>query len=175
MKITPYLIEFCRLFVFTVLLFASLGKGRTFRKFRENLTDAFRIPKAWITVLTVLIIMLEGLLAIIIFLNNELIYSAMLCALITFAGFTLFISITVIQDRLVRCNCFGQSEDYISYLDIIRNVILLLACGFFLHSYHPISVVKPIQFLLFGLALIPYLVITNLKNISTVTHDPKKS
>lgn len=173
MDITPYAVEFCRLFIFATLLFSSLGKGFTFGKFKDNLTESLRVPKQWTGVVTALIITVEGLLAVAIFMNNDLTYLTMFGALILFVAFTLFISVTVIQDRLVRCNCFGQNEEYISYLDIIRNVVLLLACGYYLYSYQPVALTKPIQVLLFGLAFIAYLIITNLKNIATIARDPK--
>ncbi len=175
MNIPLYIIEFCRLFIFVVLLLSSFGKARTFGKFKDNLSNSFKVPKAWTTAATISIIVLEGGLAIIIFMNIELTYMAMLGALILFVLFTLLITVSVIQERLIRCNCFGQNEEYISYLDIIRNIVLLLACGFFLYGYQPISVAKPIQFLLFGLAFIAFLIVTNLKNITTVAQDPKKT
>lgn len=175
MNVSLYLMEFCRLFIFSILLFSSVGKARTFGKFRDNLTDSFRLPKAWTKVSTVLIITVEGLLAIALFMNNGFTYIAMLSALILFIGFTLLISVSVIKDRLIRCNCFGQNEEYISYLDIIRNILLLLASGFYVYSYHPISMAKPIQLLLFGIAIIAYLVVTNLNNIATIARDPKST
>lgn len=173
MEVTSYLSAFSRLFIFTVLLFSAIGKGRTFDQFKQNLNQSFRVPNKWTTVLTTLIIAVEGLLASVIFLNNQFTYWAMLGALILFTGFTVLISITVIQDRLVRCNCFGQDDEYISYLDIIRNVVLMLACGIFLFVDQPVSLAEPIQLLLSGMAFIAYLIITNLKNIDTISRDPK--
>ena len=173
MSMSLYLVEFCRLFIFMILLFSSIGKGRTFSQFRDNLTESFRIPGPWATTATTLIIAVEGLLSIGILINTGLTYLAMWGALILFIGFTLFISATVIQDRLVRCNCFGQDEEYISYLDIIRNVVLLLACGFFLYGVQPMAFTLPLQLLLFGMAFIAYLIVTNLKNIATIAQDPK--
>ncbi len=175
MNVSLYLMEFCRLFIFTVLLFSSIGKGRTFRTFQKNLTDSFRIPEKWTSAITVIIIAVEGLLAIVILMDSTLTYIAMIGALILFAGFTVFISVSVIQDRLVRCNCFGQDEEYLSYLDIIRNISLLIACSFYLYSYQSTVVGMTIQLLLFGMAFITYLVITNLKNISTIARDPGNS
>ncbi len=174
MNALPYLTELCRLFIFVVLLLSSVGKARTFGKFRDNLSNSFKVPEAWTKAATILIIGVEGFLAVVILLNNEFTYMAMWGALLLFVGFTLLISVSVIQDRLIRCNCFGQNEEYISSLDIVRNMVLLLACGFFLYSYQTISMAMPIQLLLFGMAFIAYLVVTNLKNIETVSHDPKR-
>ncbi|MDW3190971.1 MAG: MauE/DoxX family redox-associated membrane protein [Cytophagales bacterium] len=172
MEMKIYLTEFSRLFIFMVLLFSAIGKGRTFGQFKENLSQSFKVPAQWTTALTTLIIMLEGLLAMVIFMNNQFTPLAMLCALILFTGFTILISITVIQDRLVRCNCFGQDDEYISYLDIIRNVVLILACGFYVIAHETILLETPIQLILLGMAFIAFLVITNLKNIHTISRDP---
>ncbi len=172
MHIPPYIAAFCRLFIFVVLFLASLGKARTFKKFGDNLATSFKVPQAWTKIATVLIIAIEGVLAMVILMNNRFTYSAMWGALLLFTVFTIFISVTVVQDRLVRCNCFGQNETYISYLDIIRNSVLLLACGLFLYGEQPILLTMPIQLLLFGMACIAYLVVTNVKNIATVAHDP---
>lgn len=175
MSVSLYITEFCRLFIFAILLFSSLGKGRTFEKFKGNLSDSFHVPKSWTTAITLTIIGLEGFLAVIIFINNHLTYYAMIGALIMFIGFTVFITISVVQDRLVRCNCFGQNEEYISYLDIIRNFVILLACGLYLYQYELIPLSKTIQLFLFGMAFISYLVVTNLKNIATIAQDPKST
>lgn len=172
MNVSLYLTEFCRLFIFAILLFSSLGKARTFEKFKGNLSDSFHVPKSWTSALTLTLIGLEGFLAVIIIINNQLTYFAMIGALIMFVGFTVFIIISVVQDRLVRCNCFGQNEEYISYLDIIRNMVLLLACGLYLYHYQLILLSKPIQLFIFGMAFIAYLVVTNLKNIATIAQDP---
>lgn len=174
MDFSPYLSEFCRLFVFAVLLFSTLGKGRAFARFRDDLTESLGITVKQATAATLALIVVEGSLAVLLLLNNELTEYAMLGAAMLFLGFTVWISYTVIQDRLVRCNCFGQTEDYISYLDIIRNGILLLASGIYLFSPPAVPIPVTVQGLLFGMALSAYLVVTNLKNITLLARNPKR-
>ncbi|HAA15622.1 MAG TPA: hypothetical protein DCE41_29500 [Cytophagales bacterium] len=175
MDVSPYLVEFCRLFIFTVLLFSSLGKGRTFAKFRDDLTESMQVSQGLAAAATATLIVVEGVLAIFLLLNNRLTFYAMVGAVMLFAGFTVWITYSVIQDRLVRCNCFGQNEEYVSYLDIIRNGVLLLASGFYLWGPQASSISLSVQFVFFGMALTAYMVITNLKNISIVARASKHS
>lgn len=173
MDITPYLAEFCRLFIFTVLLFSSLGKVRTFAQFRDDLTESLKVTKSIATVATSALVTIEGLLAILLLMNSGLTYYAMLAAVVLFAGFTAWISYSVIQSRLVRCNCFGQQDEYVSHLDIIRNGILLLASSFYLWAPKASPVPIAIQGLLLGMGLIAFLIVTNLKNITMVARKPR--
>lgn len=173
MSLSIYLIEICRLLTFFILLVAAYSKLYSFRQFRETLTESFNVKSQWSAALGFFIIVVEGVLAITIISNGALTYFAMLGAMLLFVVLTLVILVALIQDKLINCNCFGQSNEKITYFDVARNLIFILACGYYLLNDNNQKINLIIQLLLAGMAFSSFLIATNLNSIAMVNRDPK--
>lgn len=174
MDVYLFLAEISRLFIFCILASATIGKSRSLRTFKQNLTESFWVPAAWSSPAAIFIVFLEAVLAVAMLMKNHVSYYATQGALLLFSVFTVVLSVSVIQERRIRCNCFGHTEEFVSHLDIIRNLVIISACIFYLSHYQPTAVAMPIQPLLFGMAFICYLISTNLNNIAIIARTPKK-
>ena len=81
--------------------------------------------------------------------------------------------VSLIRARVVRCNCFGRATETLSYLDAVRNLALISACIFYLLQNSQKNIALEYPLLGLGIALILFLVITNLHHIALVIRDPK--
>jgi len=120
-----YLPETIRWFTGFILLSAGWGKFRGYTEFKDNLVFSFGFTQNTSRILAPLLIMIEWLLAIIILSNTSYTYSAMVGALIIFSAFTSFLLYFWLKDARIRCNCFGKEDRPVSYLDILRNVVII--------------------------------------------------
>lgn len=120
---------FCRIAIAAIFAWSALGKLRDLRGFRDAIT-AFRLlprdwsaPLAWVFVggeVAVVLLMLSGVPAL---LGLGFALAAGLLALFAIA------LISAMRRALaVSCNCFGGSEQPISWYDVVRNA-LLIACS----------------------------------------------
>ena len=175
MSTTPYLVEICRLLVGFTLLAAAIGKIATFKQFSSDLSDSLKLSEHWSLSVTSLLVITELLLSMLILLNNHYGYMAMAIAAIMLSGFTLYIFVSLLQDKLIRCNCFGQSNDSISYFDVSRNLVLMIAASFYLLNQQTIAIDTISQCLLGFVALSILLIITHLHELTLVTRNPKAS
>jgi hypothetical protein len=83
--------------------------------------------------------------------------------------FTGFVVTILVQGKLIRCSCFGEVDDRLSRLDLLRNGILIVACIFYLFSTRPAySIPVVADLLLLAMAIIAFLVSVNLKGIAGV-------
>jgi hypothetical protein len=173
MSLPIYLAEACRLFIFIVLCLAAISKSFTFSQFKQNLIDSFNVKSQFSTTAALLVILAEGGLALMILSNGPLAYISMLGALILFVVFAGVIVVSLIQNKRISCNCFGQSNDTISYFDVSRNLIFIIACGFYLLYPNTHSITLSIQLLLGTMAVSCFIVATHLNDIAMVNANPK--
>lgn len=167
-----YLSEICRLLIFFVLLFAAWGKTNTFSQFRQNLVESFKIRENLSKYVALIIIGSEWLLAAYIIINSIHVNFAMLTALLIFILFTFVIAVALVQDKIISCNCFGRAEQKISVYDLLRNLILIVACSYYLvfqqDLFQPgiqsIDIIP--RLLLSGVAFILFQISTNLNEIA---------
>ena len=175
MSTTPYLVEICRLLLGLTLLAAAIGKIANFKQFSSDLSDSLKLSTRWSQPLTSLLIISELLLSILILLNKYYEYMAMAMAAILLSSFTLYIVVSLLQNKLIRCNCFGQSNDSISYFDVSRNLVLIIAAIFYLLNQQAMAINTLSQFLLGFVALSILLIITHLQELALLTRNPKAS
>ena len=174
MEFSPFVYEFCRLYVATILAIAAFGKALNFFTFQNNLTESFSVSARFTKPLASLLVSLELILAVILFLNTPLVKVAMYVAMLMFIGFTLVLGYYLIQDKLVRCNCFGQSNDKVTYLDLFRNGLIIVA-GIIYLSGPGFGITLPSIVLLAGAACIATTLTVHLKEIVLLSKRLKEN
>jgi uncharacterized membrane protein YphA (DoxX/SURF4 family) len=126
-----YVLMFCRLAIAATFGWSALGKLRDMQAFRAAIT-AFRVlparwsaPLAWAFVggeVVVLLLLLSGLPAL-----WRLGFALAALLLTLFSAALLSV---IRRNMAINCNCFGRSEQQISWYDLVRNGLLLLCCAF---------------------------------------------
>jgi len=132
-----HLAEIAKLVTGFILLAAAWGKTRTYHQFKQNLTESFYVPTAASRWLTPLIILAEWGLAALLLTNRVNPYPLMLASLALFSIFTCVVIYLLAKDEVVKCSCFGEQKRPISQLDLIRNLGLISAIGFYLAVAQP--------------------------------------
>lgn len=126
MNLSPFIAEILRWLIGMLLLAAAYGKLRHLAEFRRNLVGSFGVPERFSSATAAVIIGAESLVAAIIL--GWASPAGMWLALTMFAGFTAVLSYKFVIHSVVRCNCFGESGRPVSGYDLLRNVLVILAC-----------------------------------------------
>jgi hypothetical protein len=166
---TTYLSEICRFYIVALFLFAAMGKILAFGDFEKTISDGVNIPPRFGRHVASIVIIGESLAALLSSMRGEWGECGVALALFLSLVFTGFVATMLVQGRLIRCSCFGEADDRITALDLVRNGVLMTACAFFLFnapSDNSISVVTLIPLL--AMAIIALLVSVNLKGIASV-------
>ncbi|MFT4925953.1 MAG: hypothetical protein ACI8WB_002048 [Phenylobacterium sp.] len=167
--------EMCRLLVFMILLMAAWGKTSHFDTFRQNLVEGFKLPVVLSLPSAILLIAVEWLLAALLIIPSSLNLIAMQATLALFVLFTVVIATVLLQDKLVNCNCFGQSNRPISRYDLIRNLLTIAACSMMLQlTPSTLALDSVAHGLLFANAFIVFVLLSKLEEIAVLLsfHGP---
>lgn len=168
-----YLPETIRWFVGFILLSAGWGKYKGYVEFKDNLVTSFGFSQSISNVFAPLLIIVECSLAIIILSNTSYSYSAMVCTLFIFSAFTSFLLYFWLKDARVKCNCFGQEDRPVSYLDILRNIVIISALIMYLVVVgEQFSVGLDVSILLAGTALLLSILIIHLHDVVILLTTP---
>jgi hypothetical protein len=132
MAMSIYLAELIRLTLGLTLLWAAWGKTSGYSVFVANLSESFYFPHAIATFTAPLLILLEWALALVLIVKLEPLTLAMYITLTLFISFTAMIIFAHFRDQVVKCNCFGEQHRPVSQFDMIRNLILILSCVYYL-------------------------------------------
>lgn len=173
MQEVNYLSELARFVVFCTMAMAGLGKAVTFSDVKQNLVESFNVPSRLSTLSAALLIGVELVLALVVVFKTPFTAWGMIVSALVFLLFSLLIASLLLKDNIVRCNCFGNTEQRISGLDLVRNGLLLLACYYYLvqpASESELSLVESI--LLLGTAYILVQIIIHLTDIKTLVLHP---
>jgi len=112
-----------------LLVISSFGKIRHYNTFHENLINAFKVPAPFGQALTILLITVELMLAVLLFLGKpQLIILSLHFSTLLFTLFTLIITQKLLSHQKVVCNCFGVNKENLTFLDVVRNVIIIAFC-----------------------------------------------
>lgn len=164
---TAYVAEACRLYILVVLVAAVAGKLAAMAEFRDTVAALLPIPERAADAAALAVAGAEALAAILLAAGGGWARSGMAGALLLFILFTAAISIALVQGKRVNCRCFGGGGHALSVYDVIRNGILMAACGFYLRFGVAGIAIEPIGWLLLsGVALILFVVSTNLDEIA---------
>ncbi len=168
-----YLAELGRLVVFCTLFLASVGKALTFADFRQNLIESFNVPAKLAGLSASLIVGVELLLAMVVLFHHGLTWWGMLVSGVLFILFSVLIAAMLLKDNIVRCNCFGNTEQRISVFDLFRNALLVMASIYYLFQA-PLNATLPFnhQLLLLGCAFILIQIIIHLPDIKILIMQP---
>jgi hypothetical protein len=147
MTMSFYLAELIRLTLGLTLLWAAWGKTSGYSVFVSNLSESFYFPHAIATFTAPLLILLEWALALILIVKLEPLTLAMYITLMLFISFTAMIIFAHFRDQVVKCNCFGEQHRPVSQFDMIRNLILILSCVYYLQLMPTQLTATPIIFL----------------------------
>lgn len=161
-----YIAELGRLYVLLTLVAAAAGKAAAPAAFRDTVAELFRLPR-WAGVGAAAIICAEALAALALAAGGDWARAGMAAAAILFIAFSGVILVALVQGRVIACNCFGGRDHAISAWDLVRNGALVAASGFYLRTGAAGHGLDPAAWaLLAGVALILFLVSTNLDDIA---------
>jgi Methylamine utilisation protein MauE len=164
-----YITEIFRFSIAFILIFAAIGKLKTFHEFRKNLTESFGLSVFASQKIAPLIIAVELLLAGVILLNIKASYLGMAVSLGLFVIFTGVVSYQYLKEGIVKCSCFGESERSVSVYDLLRNLLIIVCILFYLLcSTGPVHHDVQMNFLISGLAIIITIFVTQFHEIITL-------
>ena len=162
-----YVAEACRLYILLVLIAAAAGKLAAMADLRDTIAALIPLPAPFVRAVAVAIVGAEALAALLLAAGGSWSRTGMAAALMLFILFTAAILVALVQGRTVQCRCFGGRGHAISVHDVARNGVLMAACGLYLRSGAPGAPIEAIGWLLlFGIALILFLITTNLDEIT---------
>ena len=158
-----YLAAVCRLYILTVLASAVVGKATGWRTFRESMTGQFGFSERAAGMAALAVLGAEAAILAAVALTARV---GMAGALIMFALFWIMILVALVRRTDFACNCFGGAGRPVSRLDLVRNGTFVGACAFSLLAPSAAELHPSAWLLLLGVALIAFLVLTNLDEIA---------
>lgn len=162
-----YIAEACRLYILLVLAASVAGKATALEGFRKTIGELFPVPWTWTRAAAFGVIGAEALIALALLAGGAWARLGMAAAFALFAVFTVVILAALVQRRAVSCNCFGGRGHLISAYDLARNAALIGACGTYLLGAPTAGGLgMGVYLLLFGVAIILFLISTNLDDIA---------
>lgn len=164
-----YVAEVCRLYVFLLLAAAVVGKARQIAVFEMAVAELLQIGPSAGRVTVYAVLAAEAVTALLLLAGGSWAYWGSIAAIVLFCLFTAVLATALAQGRAIACNCFGGSEHVISAYDLVRNAILIAACGYYL-AQAPIAneVCLAIWLVLTGVALIAVIISSNLDAIAVL-------
>lgn len=162
-----YISEACRLYIVLVLAASVAGKATGLEAFRETIGELFAVPPGWTRAVALGVIGAEGLIALSLLAGDDWARLGMAAALALFAVFSSVLLAALVQRRAVSCNCFGGRNHPISAFDLVRNAMLIGACGAYLLAAPAAGGLGAAAYLLLsGVAVILFLISTKLDDIA---------
>lgn len=124
-----YALMFCRLALAATFAWSAGGKLRDMRAFRDSITAFRLLPRRWSAPLGWAFVGGEAAVVVLLLLGQPPLLGA---AFGLAAGLLLIFSgalLSVMRRALaVSCNCFGRTEQQVSWYDLVRNALLLGCC-----------------------------------------------
>lgn len=147
---SPYIAELCRYYVMIIFTLGVCGKLFSLYAFRRSIAEMLGMKQTagdgpLMLCIALGVIGAEALAATLLFLGGTLsVYGGVIAALLTLC-FAMMIAAVIFQKRAVRCNCFGISNEPLTALDLVRNMIVLCVCATFiaLFSYQQDHTLEP--------------------------------
>ena len=98
----------------------------------------------------------------------------MVIACLALIIFTLFIGYHLFKQNKISCNCFGGDERSISFYDLFRNILLIFFSVIFVRFSSDDVASLQVQFLCLSLALLLFLIVSNLHLIGIVVKGSRE-
>ncbi len=167
-----YVAEACRFYILFVLIAAAAGKLAAMADFRDTIAALIPLSAPGVRAVAVAIAGAEALTAVLLAAGGSWARAGMAAALMLFILFTAAILVALVQGRTVQCRCFGGRGHVISIHDLARNGVLMAACGLYLRYGAPGAPIDAAGWLLLsGIAVILFLVTTNLDEIASLARS----
>lgn len=155
--------EASRLYVMVALAAAVAGKARAMDDFRDTLLDLPIVTARSSGAAALAVIGVEAAILGAVVVAPRV---GMAAALVTFALMWTAILVALLTRRPLMCNCFGGRARPVSWLDLVRNLALIGACGLYLTSPPLGGFGLSAWLLLLGVAAIAFLISTNLDEVA---------
>lgn len=164
-----YISEICRLYIVALFLFAVAGKLRAFEQFEKTIAEGTNLSPRFGRQIAIGVVAGEALAALLSSINGIWAERGVALALFLSLAFAGFVITMMLQGKLIRCSCFGETDDRIGVLDLLRNGLLIGACLFYLFGARQGNTIPVTSYvLLLAMAIIGLLVSINLKGIAGV-------
>ena len=167
----PYLLAFCRITISLTFTYSFLMKVGDVNQFAQTVANFKLVPLRWERPLALLF--LSGEAAVVVFLvigGQQLLPLAFILALLLLLAFTAALALVLVRDIQTSCNCFGNTQKTVSYVDVWRNAGLILVSAIGLWTAGNVKgTLNLIElFLIAIIAIIFVLLWTNLTDIVTL-------
>ncbi len=123
-----YLLSFCRYVVGIVFCVSFLGKMRERESFFTSVKNFNILPQSWTKRVSWLFLLVELTITICMLIGGFLLPVGFILTIALLTVFSIAIIVVLRRKQMLMCNCFGNSLNYVSIYDVIRNVVFIL-CG----------------------------------------------
>lgn len=166
MDLIVYVSEAARLFVLVTLVGAAWSKSMAMGQFADSLSESFPRLAKTSRFAAIAIVGAEWLIAGLIATGGTISQVGLAAAFALFSVFAGVIALALAQGRAIICNCFGRSTRPISVHDLVRNALLIVACGLAFAAHTGGHGLPPFAYVpLVGVAIIMFLISTRLHDI----------
>lgn len=126
-----YLLTFCRITIGTIFAYAFLTKTwdeRPFdlEQFSRSITNYKLLSSYWSRPLALILLICELIILVCILIGGQWLPIAFGLAIFLLLAFTAALVSVRVRNIKTSCNCFGRNKKPITYIDIGRNIGLLL-------------------------------------------------
>lgn len=172
---TAYIGLLCQMVITITFAIAVIKKFQTFEKFKDDLATSFNLTKGISTMLALKIIVIETFIALTLFSFGQpkLQFIGLLTTLALLIVFTLVLTYGVVMDKVISCNCFGESKGDTGSIDVLRNTVLIIATIGALNWFTHLTPHQVELTITSIIALSLSLIIINLDNLILITKNPK--
>ncbi len=125
---TTDVVMFCRITVMLVFALSVVGKAQDINAFQEAILDFQLLSPSLSKLFSWIFLSAETLVVLLMITNDGLLLLGFTLAALLLITFAFALVLVLQRHRRVVCNCFGRTEQRISWYDVVRN-ILLTACS----------------------------------------------
>lgn len=153
MTALDYVAVLGRWYVTLALVAAAWGKSGGFDAFRRSLSEAFPALGRADVALAFAIVAAEWAIAAALLAGGAFATFGAIAGLAMFVLFAVVISASILSGRAIVCSCFGASGRRMGGLDVVRNLVLIVAVALVLLR-GPQALPWPLEAILAGLAVV---------------------
>ncbi len=122
------LVLFCQCTFTIAFAWSAFGKLRNVSLFRDAVSSFQLLPAQWSPLIARSVLLGEVSVVVLLCTHGIFLTLGFLLAVLLLLIFSTALLLVLRRHMHVDCNCFGQSENRVSFYDLIRNTGLLL-CG----------------------------------------------
>ena len=115
-----------RVAIGVVFALSATGKARDIAGFRESVSEFRLLPASWVNAAVWSFLCLECAVVIAMVIGNGLLLLGFILAACLLLTFSMALSLALLKGAKMTCNCFGRTQERISYYDVARNAMLFV-------------------------------------------------